>query len=154
MMSRRGRAAVSDAYKVQHHNHTVPHGTIMSPCTRGISCLATFTWSLRDKGPRSSKRNSDTGGHALGIVVRTGQFAVVVDVGRNTIAPDHGHASPNQQTVPTDPWAIHGKIVPGSVGKVGNDRIGAVTVFVLPGSAYLRPDQRASNLPIVRHFDP
>jgi hypothetical protein len=50
----------------------------MAPSNQGISCLdfgelsrvATFVWSLRDKA--SSKRDSETGSHALGIVVIAG----------------------------------------------------------------------------------
>jgi hypothetical protein len=37
--------------------------------------------------PLNLKRDSESGGHALGIVVSAGEFAVVVDIARYSIVP-------------------------------------------------------------------
>ena len=49
MIGQRAGGIVVDAYKARGDDHTVPYGTDrVCPCP-GISCLATFVWSLRDK---------------------------------------------------------------------------------------------------------
>jgi hypothetical protein len=66
-------------------SHTVPSGTGFS--MERSQAFHAWLPSPSPSGTTSSKRDSETGGHALGIVVSAGEFTVIVEIGRYSIVP-------------------------------------------------------------------
>ncbi len=97
---------------------------------------------------------SDARRYVVGVVVSAAEFAIVVDVGGNAVVPENRNASAEKQTVAADSRATDSKAAACTIGEAGNNRIGAVAVFVLPSSAEFRSHQDMAHFPIVGGFPP
>src|SRR5208282_2761550 len=102
----------------------------------------------------SLKCHSDACGHAVGVVVGAELFAIVVGVQGNAVAQQNCGAGADEQTVAANLRAVDRKTVAGAIREAGNDRVGLIAEFVLPGKAEFRSYDHVTHFPIVGRFHP
>src|ERR1700730_14047794 len=62
-------------------------------------------------------------GYVVRLVVSASELAIVIDVGRNAVVPQHSESSPKEQAVATDFRAGNGKAATCTVGETGDKRV-------------------------------
>jgi hypothetical protein len=85
-------------------------------------------------------------------LVRSAQFAVVVEVNRRALAALDGEAPLASALSRPISRTIHGEDAVGAAGEARIQRTGAIAKLVLAGRAQLRLDQPAADLAIVTHL--
>ena len=93
----------------------------------------------------------DASSHGVILVVGTGDFTVVVDIGGNALVPYHRNAGADRQTVATSLRAGHCKAIAGATPDDRNDLEVSVPVFVHPGGAEFWYHGHVTYFPVIRH---